>query len=591
MNATGTTNYLWSRHFAAALAGAGLAHVVISPGARSTPLTLAFLRQAGVRCHLLVDERSAAFFALGLAKATELPVALVCTSGSAPAHWLPAVIEADAGRVPLLLLSTDRPAELHGWGANQTVAQAGLFTGFVRAAHALATPEEGFLPRQVHTLAARLLAECRWPCPGPVHVNLPFREPLLPPAAKLAASPDLGPVHPPEAPPPLVLPAPHAVAQAAAHLSGRPGLILAGALPPGSAGPDYARAVAALARALDCPVLAEPLSGLRHGTAGLEADSRPDSHHFLAHGEALVRDSAFAAAQAPTWVLRCGDAQVSRSLQTWLSQCLDQGTELLLLEGEGRWPDPERGTSLLLRGDTAATLAALAEAVAAKAPPAWMQAWRAAEQRAGDLARAALDAAGDDLWEGAVVADLLAALPAESRLFWGNSMAVRDGDSFSGLSAKPLEEHGNRGCSGIDGQLSTALGLAAAGSAEGRYSAALLGDLAAHHDLNALAAARELDCLLVVVNNGGGGIFEYLPARALPEYETGWLTPVPLVLAHGAAAYGVPYRRAASRAEFQAAIAEAVATGGPWLVEAVVERSESVARHRTYWQAVSGSES
>lgn len=577
MNATGSTNLLWSRHFVAALAGAGLAHAVISPGARSTPLTLALLRQPGVRCHVLVDERSAAFFALGLAKATELPVALVCTSGSAPAHWLPAVIEADAGRVPLLLLSADRPLEAHGWGANQTVPQFNLFNGFVRFTHLLGTPEADFQPRQVHTLAARLLAQCRWPCPGPVHANLPFREPLLPPPAKLAALAPAEPVHSPEAAPPLVLPAPHAVAQAAARLSGRPGLVLAGGLAPGAAGTGYPQAMAALARALACPVLAEALSGLRHGA--------PQPQQLLAHGEAILRDEDFAAAHRPDWILRFGDAPLSRTLQTWLARCLEEGSELLLVESEGRWPDPQRGTSLLLRGEAAATATALAEALRAGAPADWLPAWQQAEARAAQRVQAALAAEENELWEAAIVHDLLAALPAESRLFWGNSMAVRDGDAFTGIAGKPLECHGNRGCSGIDGQLSTALGLAAAGTAEGRPTAALLGDLAAHHDLNALAAARDLDCLLVVVNNGGGGIFEYLPPRSLPpeEFEKGWLTPVPLVLAHGAAAYGVPQRRATSRTEFRAAVAEALLQGGPWLIEAVVDRAASVERHRAYW--------
>ncbi|HET7774804.1 MAG TPA: 2-succinyl-5-enolpyruvyl-6-hydroxy-3-cyclohexene-1-carboxylic-acid synthase [Azospira sp.] len=578
MNATGTTNYQWSRHFVAGLAGAGLAHVVISPGARSTPLALAFLRRPEVRCHVLVDERSAGFFALGLAKATELPVALLCTSGSAPAHWLPAVIEADAGRVPLLLLSADRPPEVHGWGANQTVNQLRLFAGFVRGTHALGTPEEDFVPRQVHTLAARVLAESRWPCPGPVHVNLPFREPLLPPVAKLASNPagtDPSPIPCLEAAPPLVLPAPHAVAQAAARLSGRPGLILAGGLVPGEGGSAYARAVTALARALACPVLVEPLSGLRHGSA--------EDSHLLAHGEALVRDGSFTAAHPPAWILRFGAAPVSRALQTWLGQCIDAGSELLLVESHGGWPDPERGARMLLRGEATATAEALAAAATAPAPRPWLADWQAAERQARQRAAACLAQSGDALWEAPVVADLVAALAPESRLFWGNSMAVRDGDAFSGLGDKPLECHGNRGASGIDGQLSTALGLAAAGTAEGRQTAALLGDLAAHHDLNALAAARGLDCLLVVINNGGGGIFEYLPPRSLPEYERGWLTPVPLALAHGAAAYAVPYRRATTRAVFQAAIAEALAQGGPWLIEAVVERADSVARHRAYW--------
>jgi len=588
MTDTGQLNLQWSCHFVAGLAAAGLSHAVISPGARSSPLTLALLRQPEVQCHVLVDERSAAFFALGLAKASGRPVALLCTSGSAPAHWLPAVIEADAGQVPLLLLSADRPPELHGWGANQTVDQLRLFGGFVRAAHALGAPEADFLPRQVHTLAARLVADCGWPCPGPVHVNVPFREPLLPslPSPPLPGEAEGTPFSLPtglEVAPPLVLPAPPAVAQAAARLSGRPGIIIAGALPPlerqGGQSQAFATALTTLARRLACPVLVEPLSDLRYGAASTSAPE-----HLLAHGEALLRRPDFATTP-PAWILRFGSAPVSRAVQTWLGRCLAAGSELLLVEGQGRWPDPERSTTQLLRGSAAATAAALADAVSTPAPADWLPPWQAAEQAAAARASSCLAEAGDDLWEAAVVSDTLAALPADSRVLWGNSMAVRDGDAFSGLCPQPLESHGNRGASGIDGQFSTALGLAAAGRQEGRWTAALLGDLAAHHDLNALSAARGLDCLLVVINNGGGGIFEYLPQRQLPEYEQGWLTPVSLDLAHGAAAYGVPHRRVGSRTQLQAALAEGLAAGGPWLIEAVVDRAASVARHRHYWSA------
>jgi len=580
----GYLNFLWSRHFVAALAAAGVGHAVISPGSRSTPLALALLRQPGLDCQVVVDERSAAFLALGLAKGTGQPVALLCTSGSAPAHWLPAVIEADATGVPLLLLSADRPPELHGWGANQTVEQLRLFDGYVRASHALGAPEGQLEPRQIHTLAARLVAESRWPDPGPVHANIPFREPLLPP-------PDmLGQLSEPLLPAPATSlytrspqmpPAPEAIAQAAIHLGGRPGVILAGGLIPDGQTVALAAAMVALAERLDCPILADPLSGLRHGPHARQ--------RCLAHGEALLRDPDFTATHRPAWILRFGQPPVSKALLNWQSQCLQGGSELWLVEERGRWPDPDRLSTALIRGEPTRVAQALYQALAPQAITNWQTAWSAAEARCASRAAEALAVADAPLWEGALVADLVAALPVDSQLFWGNSMAVRDGDAFSGLSDKTLWHHGNRGASGIDGQFSTALGLARAAHGQDRRTAALIGDLAAHHDLNALSLARELDCLLVVINNGGGGIFEYLPQRGLPEYEAGWLTPVALDLAQAAAAYGLPFTRAHSRAEYQAQLDTALSRGGPCLIEVVVEREASVARHRQYWAGSSKS--
>lgn len=577
MTATGTLNYRWAQSLIAGFIAAGVRHAVISPGARSTPLTLALLRCPAVRCHVVVDERSAAFFALGLAKASGMPPLVLCTSGSAVANWFPAVMEADRGQVPLLLFSTDRPPEVQGWGANQAVDQVKIFGASVRATHALGLPDPTVSPDYLHRLAARAVSESRWPRPGPVHLNQPLREPFLPEAGDEAMAPP--PLPPLVTPLPRSLPPEEALAQAAARLRGRPGVILCGGGEMPAFGPDFADAVTALAEALDCPILADPLSNLRFGPH--------DQSRVLAHGEAILRSAPFVHAHRPAWVLRFGAAPVSRSLLTWLEGA---GEELLLVDAHDTWPDPQHRAGMLLRGNPAALCRDLAQRLQGQAATgaSWCAAWRQAEAAAKEQVERILAEAEEQLFEPGVLQAVLQQLPAGGRMLIGNSMAIRDTDAFSGCGPKPLTFHGNRGVSGIDGNLSTALGMAAAVQAEDAPApvAALLGDLGTHHDLNGLAAARGLDAVLVVSNNGGGGIFEYLPSRVLPEFEAGWLTPVAVNFAAAAAAYGVSHRKVSSLAECRAALAEAFAAGGPWLIEAVVDRQASVALHRRYWQRV-----
>lgn len=602
---TGLVNLRFAQTLVDALAAAGVADAVISPGSRSTPLALAFLRQPAISCTVAIDERCAAFFALGRAKVSGRAVALLCTSGSAPANWYPAVIEAAQGGTPLLLLSADRPAELHGWGANQTIDQLRLFGSHVRASHALEAAQAGFSADWLQRLAARAVAESLAPLPGPVHLNLPFREPLLPaaepqdwpqpatlpaaaPATAAAALAEPLPSH--YAPGWTALPDAAAIAAAADRLSGRRGVIVCGG---GSFPPAFASALLALAAALDCPVFAEPLSGLRFA-----AISRS---HLCVRQESFLRDSAFVASTRPDWVLRCGDFPVTKQLQLWLAGSAP--VEQIVIAPPGRWHDPQHAATQVLHGDTTAIIAALAQSVSAAAPPAWRQTFvraeaaveASAETLAAGLAApfvggASADsvdrAAGHDadFWEGVLIPALLARLPENFRVFCGASMAIRDLDSFSGGSRKPLTFLANRGTSGIDGNLSTAAGIAAAGP-----TLALVGDLTCTHDIGGLALARGRPLLIVVINNGGGGIFEYLPAASLPEFARGWLTPADADFAHMAATWGIAYQRAATRSALAAALDLALATlerGEPCLIEAVIDREFSVARHREWWQGL-----
>jgi len=552
-------NVLWAWTLIDALAASGVAHAVISPGSRSTPLALACLRHPEVETSIQVDERSAAFFALGLAKARHQPVALICTSGSAPAHWYPAVIEADMGGTPLILLSADRPPELRGCGANQATDQNHLFGSYVRAFHELpcadGTPD---MLRWLRVLAAQAVDQSRWPLAGPVHVNVPLREPLLPdgPWPALQAAPVAAVSYPVMSLPPADA---HSLAD---ELAGGRGLIVCGA---GVFDPDFPAALADLAHKLGCPVLADPLANLRFGAHR--------NASILSRYDAFLRGAEAADALRPDWVLRFGAMPVSKSLQRFLDGLAD--VPQLLVECGGRWPDPLHRAGRLLRADPAALCRQLSALVARAAPPAWLETCAAAERRAAQLAEV------DPPLEADVVRTLIELLPAGATLFCGNSMSIRDLDAYSGCGDKALRVVANRGASGIDGNVSTALGLAVAGALP---LVALLGDLAFYHDMNGLAAAHGLDVVFVVLNNGGGGIFEYLPQAGLEEFECGWLTPLALDFSHAAALYGLNYVKVDHGAGFSAALAAAL-EGGSHLVEVSIDRAGSVARHRAHWEA------
>ena len=564
MSDAAAANLRWAMALVDGLVAAGVGHAVISPGSRSTPLALACLRHPRLRTWIQVDERSAGFFALGLSKADRRPVALVCTSGSAPANWFPAVIEANHGLIPLILLTADRPAELRDCGANQTINQVRLFGSQVRASHELPPAETTAAAlKYLGWLAARAVDQSRWPLPGPVHINVPLREPLVPsgalPEYAVAAKPKTVSY-------PAMLPPADEIARWATELSGRPGLIMCG---DGEYRDGFPAALAQLAEQLACPVLADPLSNLRFGAH--------DRSRIFSRYDAFLRRANFTETHSPEWVLRFGAMPVSRQLQNTLAACTE--ARHFLVEAHGRWPDPLHLTTRLLRADADAVCAALVAARPFPAPAAWLEDFAAEERRAAGLAQVAAKPI-----EAEVVESLLHQL-AGGCLFSGNSMAIRDLDNFAAGGEAPLRIVGNRGASGIDGNVSTALGLCAA---LGRPVTALLGDLAFYHDMNGLLAARGLNITFVVLNNGGGGIFSYLPQSELEDFERAWLTPTELDFSHAARMYGLEYRKVECGEDFDAALAAALENDGPDLIEVTVDREVSVSRHKAYWAAVAG---
>jgi 2-succinyl-5-enolpyruvyl-6-hydroxy-3-cyclohexene-1-carboxylate synthase len=555
--------------FADELARCGLREVVVAPGSRSTPLAMAFyaLERAGlIRLHVRIDERSASFTALGLAKASHRPVAVLCTSGTAAANFHPAVIEADESGVPLLVLTADRPPELRATGASQTVDQVKMFGGAVRwyAEAEVPQPRAG-AAGYWRSLACQAWAQAAGSAgtfPGPVHVNLPFRDPLVPDG-------DAGWPEPldgrPDGAPWTGITGACVLVEAIELPWTERGVVVCG-------DGDYdAQPLLDLAELAGWPVLAEPSSGARRGP------------NALAGYQYLLASSAFMARYRPDVIVSAGRPGLTRPQSALLALAgtgAGGGTppvrHVVVAQGPGRWADPQRTAT-----DVAASLrlsGAPAPGGQGRWPGDWLAGWQHADATAVRTADAVLDAATRDgeqvLTEPLIARELLAALPDQALLWAGNSLSVRDIDLVMPPRAD-LRVLASRGASGIDGTASTAAGaaLAHAAAADGAPSFALIGDLALLHDAAGLAIGPGEPCpdlCLVVVNNDGGGIFEALEQAAFPGvFERMFGTPHGASLEHLAAAFGVPY----TLAERPGEIAKAVPGTGLRIVEARTDRA------------------
>ncbi len=522
------------------LARCGLTDVVLAPGSRSAPLALAAHQDARVRMHVRIDERSAGFLALGLARRSERPVAVICTSGTAAANLHPAVIEAHHSNVPLLLLTADRPPELRDTGANQTIDQIKLYGSAVRWFAEVGVPEER--PGQVaywRSLAARAFQRALGPAdPGPVHLNLAFREPLIPDGdtswCESLEGDATGPwVRVRRYPP-----------SAALHVPAtRRGVLVVGD------GATNVRRYVAAAGMAGWPVLSEPHGGGRYG------DHAISTYHFL------LGMPEFAEAHRPDVVVTLGRPGLSRPLLSWLKRAEEH---IVVAPDLSRWPDPTR---------SATQVAQAVEIPVAAGGDGWLRSWRRAEAVARDAIDRVLDAGG--LTEPRLARDLAASLPNGSLLFCGSSMPVRDLDQVM-RPRRGLRVMANRGASGIDGLVSTAIGAAIAHDGPGY---ALLGDLSLLHDQNGLILGpREPrpDLCLVVVNNDGGGIFSLLPQAALTgPFERVFGTPHGVDIGYLAAATGTPYTPLASIED----LPKAIRGQGLRIVEARTDRAQNAAVH------------
>ncbi len=558
--------------FAEEIVRAGVAHACIMPGARSTPLALTLATQPGLRAWSHIDERSGAFFALGIAKASRRPVAVVCTSGTAAANLLPAVVEACYAHTPLLLLTADRPPELRDCGAAQTIDQIKLFGTHVKWAAEVGSGEAGV--RYFRAVAAQAVARACAAAPGPVHLNFPFREPLLPTAGAREA-PTLGLPGPASTSvsPSIAAPAATAARALAATLAATPrGLITCG---PHDAGDDLAAAVTDLAKRLGYPVLADPTSQCRSGSH--------DRSMVLDAYDSLFRHPTFADRFAPDLILRFGPLPTSKAFTNYVQQ--HPRCRQLVLDPLSPWNDPTATAAEMLPWDPVTACAALNTHLRVAAPSGDAE-WASTWSRASHAARGALHRQLDsmhELFEGKVFAQLAELLPDGASVYVGNSMPVRDLETFWAAGSRRIRFLCNRGANGIDGFVSSGLGAAAVSAGP---LIMVTGDVGFYHDLNGLLAAKRhrLRALIILINNDGGGIFSFLPQAqcndALAEY---FVTPHGLDFRGVTEMYGCRFTRVASWHQFRSAVLTALTADATSVIEVPSDRERNVELHRHIW--------
>jgi 2-succinyl-5-enolpyruvyl-6-hydroxy-3-cyclohexene-1-carboxylate synthase len=562
--------------FAEELARSGLRLAVISPGSRSTPLAVALWRQPEIEVSVIVDERSAGFFALGAAQAGGEPVALLCTSGTALVNYHPAVVEADESAIPLLVLSADRPPELRGIGAGQTIDQIKSFGASVRWFSEVGThdaDDSGLL--HYRSVACRALAKARGEVrPGPVHLNLPWREPLAPVPVEGAVT----------ATDPLALegrgnrpltaatrieqaPSAFLLDEVADHIrAARSGVIVAGR----QLDPELREPLARLAEAAGLPILADPTSQLRCGPH--------DRSRVVASYDLLLRDEGFAASIEPDLVLRFGEMPTSKALRTWIA---GSSADQLIVDPKGGWNEPSNKAAAIFRADPVTLAAGWAERLDGaerEEPAAWLEAEAAAQSALSQAFEASTN-----LTEPALHRALGAAHQDGDLVYTSSSMPIRDQEAVLAPSTADVLFLSNRGANGIDGLISSGIGAARASD---RPTTIITGDLGLLHDLGGLAALREVSTpvRIIVIDNAGGGIFHFLPQEAaMPEDEFEALlgTPRGVDAAKAATLFDLPHRRLGSLGELPETLA-----AGTSLIEVRTDRRSNVEVHRRLADAV-----
>ena len=575
------------RAFAEELVRAGVREAVICPGSRSTPLALALAAHEALTVRVLLDERSAGFFALGMARTSGRPVVLLGTSGTAVVNFAPAVVEASLARVPLVVLTADRPIELRDRGAPQTIDQVRLYGSHAKWSTELPLPDDA--PEtlaHLRSVAGRAVATALAGPSGPVHLNAPFREPLIP-GGDLGAWPGLAS---PAAGHPFSGVASgtrrlsaDTVATVADRIAATPrGLIVAGPMEERPAPVQ----IAALAAAAGYPIVADPLSGVRAGAH--------DRSHVVARADQLARPGAWIDAHQPELVIRFGAMPTSKPVVELLKRSMP---EILLIDGDGGWREAALLPATFLHADAAATANDLAVALrplrtAASDADPWLGDWLAAEAAADTAMRSWLGDL-DEPFEGAPFAHLAEVLPDGAVLWAGNSMPVRDLDGWLPSTGRAIGVHANRGANGIDGVVSTALGSATV--ADGPV-VLVVGDVSFLHDLGSLVTARltGVSLTVVLIANDGGGIFSFLPQASsvapkvgLPaRYEQ--LFGTPHGIAAGPIVEAVGHRhRVVDERTLPDALTASIGRQGLTVLELPTERVRNVELHRTVADVVS----
>ena len=599
----GSTTTLWVRAFCDELARAGVRDVVFAPGSRSTPLVFAFDSDERFRTRVHLDERSAAFFALGIGKATGRPAAVVTTSGTATANVFPAVIEAAQSEVPLLVLTADRPHHLRDSDANQAIDQIGLYGPFVRRFFEVAPPTSGAAPlRHLRGLAARAVGAACGPPAGPVHLNFPFEKPLEPigPGGSVDSggleAPEVdqvrteaGPIQGRADGAPFVRLGvgrreadPADMERLLAAVDAERMVLVAGPAPDADRlGP----ALRSFSSAFSVPLLADPLSGARHGT---------EETCVIGGYDLFLRDADVAEALAPDCIVRVGASPTSAALQGWMQR--HEGVRHVVIDGGDRWKDHGGVATDVLQADAADTLRAVVDMTSAthpggvreldaKDPGEWLARWRKADSTTAEVVAARLADDPGARHEGHLVGDIVDVMPDDADLFVSSSMPIRDVDAYGVPRDRPLGVFASRGASGIDGIISTAMGMSAGRE---RTGVCILGDVAFFHDQNGLLWAREADLavVFVLIDNDGGGIFHMLPvAEHDPVFTRYFATPHGLDFAHTAALYGVPFTDV-DIGSIASAVTGAIEAGSTAILRVITSRTDNRAGHAADTQAV-----
>lgn len=561
----------FTANFIDELAKSGLAHAVISPGSRSTPLAMTVCEHPAIQEWIVVDERTAAYFALGMAKQTKMPVALICTSGTAAANYFPALIEAYYNRVPLIVLTADRPHELRDIGAPQVIDQIKLFGEHVKWFHEMSQPEAtDEILSYVRTTANRAIHIAKSGNPGPVHINFPFRDPLVPNFSieNLWGNNEDHSYH-------QLYEGKKQIREEVLHqfreklITMEKGLIVCGP----QEDKATAEAIAKLADRWQIPVLADPLSQLRAG--------KHDKDVLIENYDSMFRDETLRNQLKPDFIIRFGAMPVSKYYDKFTSE--HQDARHIVVEPYEGFRQPTKQPTEIYYAHPVDFINGLLAITDWTGDQDWLTKWQQLNKKATNHIE---QSNVDQLTEGVAVRELIKAMPTDSLLYVGNSMAVRDLDTFFMRTDKQITLLANRGVSGIEGLISSALGAAATTT---KRVTLLIGDLAFYHDLNGLLIGKqyELDLTILLMNNNGGGIFSFLPQANEPKYfEKLFGTPLHIDFKHAITMYQGTYRLVDDVVQLKKELQESYQRNGTTVIEVRTDREENMRWHRQIWQQI-----
>ncbi|RLL46473.1 2-succinyl-5-enolpyruvyl-6-hydroxy-3-cyclohexene-1-carboxylic-acid synthase [Oceanobacillus piezotolerans] len=565
----------YTANFVDEIAESGVTDVVISPGSRSTPLALLFTEHPSIKEWIIIDERSAAFFALGLAKQTKRAVALVCTSGTAAANYFPAIVEAHYSRVPLVIITADRPHELRDVGAPQAIEQIKLYGDYVKWFHEMAIPEATpEMLSYVRNKASRAVYMAHEGNGGPVHLNFPVREPLMPDFSLDKIWEPLG--------------TGATKSRSNFEFDGtkrlsylqlkelvknlrnkEKGLIVCGP----QIEDDFAEAVTSLAAEWGVPILADPLSQVRGGL-------HPKANIIEGY-DAFLRNKDVRDMLKADFIIRFGAMPVSKAYLFYLKEN-KQALQFVVENNTGYREPTGNPTEYLFANPIELCDDLLAEAGDLKFDKEWLETWQ-------DMNRVAkrhlTSGTEEEITEGEAVRALLETTPDESTVYAANSMPIRDVDSFMMTTEKHIEVLANRGANGIDGLLSSGMGAASTG----KPVTIVAGDLSFYHDMNGLLSAKHynLNVTILLINNNGGGIFSFLPqANNNKHFEALFGTPLDIDFRNSVFMYGGKYAWAKTMDDLTSLLETSYTSEGLHVIEVRTDRTENAEWHRSIWQAI-----